>query len=185
MAIEPELLRQQVIEHLKGLGMILDEAGEIVSSQMSKDAVKRLHAPATRAKLNEGNKWIKSKISKYQHYFADGCELNVAQVKPKLVLVREPWQNDLWRLARYTWFLPYSQGYGRRMRYLVMDESNDKLMGIFALQSPPIGFPARDRMFSYTRGEQKTALVNQTMDLHTLGGIMPYARLLSGKLATA
>ncbi len=62
-----------------------------------------------------------------------------------------------------------------------MDEANGKLIGLLALQSPPLSFPARDRLFHYPPGK-KTELVNQTMDIQTLGAVPPYDRLLGGKL---
>jgi hypothetical protein len=67
------------------------------------------------------------------------------------------------------------------LRFLVMDEANSKLIGLLALQSPPLSFPARDRLFQYPPG-RKTELVNQTMDIQTLGAVPPYDRLLGGKL---
>jgi len=54
-------------------------------------------------------------------------------------------------------------------------------MGIFGLQSPPIAFPVRDCLFTYPEG-RKTELINQTMDIFTLGAMPPYNRLLGGKL---
>ncbi|GIV72024.1 MAG: hypothetical protein KatS3mg049_0580 [Caldilinea sp.] len=62
-----------------------------------------------------------------------------------------------------------------------MDCANNKLIGLLALQSPPLSFPARDRLFHYPPG-RKTELVNQTMDIQTLGAVPPYNRLLGGKL---
>jgi hypothetical protein len=64
---------------------------------------------------------------------------------------------------------------------LIVDQANNKLIGLLALQSPPLSFPARDRLFDYPSGK-KTALVNQTMDIQTLGAVPPYDRLLGGKL---
>ena len=64
---------------------------------------------------------------------------------------------------------------------MLMDEANGKIIGVLGLQSPPLSFPARDRLFSYPEGK-KTELVNQTMDIYTLGSIPPYSRLLGGKL---
>jgi hypothetical protein len=87
----------------------------------------------------------------------------------------------LFRLARYTWSLPYTKGYGRRLQFLIMDGANNKLIGILGMQSPPLSFPARDRLFTYPEG-RKTALINQTMDIYTLGAVQPYARLLGAKL---
>jgi hypothetical protein len=62
-----------------------------------------------------------------------------------------------------------------------MDGTNVKLIGILGLQSPPLSFPARDRLFAYPDG-RKPALINQTMDIYTLGAVQPYARLLGAKL---
>jgi hypothetical protein len=62
-----------------------------------------------------------------------------------------------------------------------MDEGNGKLIGLLALQSPPLSFPARDHLFHYPPG-RKTEMVNQTMDIQTLGAVPPYDRLLGGKL---
>jgi hypothetical protein len=64
---------------------------------------------------------------------------------------------------------------------VLLDESNGKLIGILGLQSPPLDFPVRDRLFRYPEG-RKVELVNQTMDIYTLGAIPPYNRLLGGKL---
>jgi hypothetical protein len=102
-------------------------------------------------------------------------------MSPTLVLVTENWHSDLFRLARYYWSLPYSYGFGRRLRYLLLDAFNGKLIGILGLQSPPICFPARDSLFNYPSGK-KTELINQTMDIYTLGAMPPYNRLLGGKL---
>src|SRR5262249_37203992 len=93
----------------------------------------------------------------------------------------EQWHSDLFRLARLTWSLPFSRGYGRRLRFLVLDEANEKLIGVIGLQSPPLDFAARDRRFKYPNGK-KIEFVNQTMDIYTLGAVPPYNRLLGGKL---
>ena len=120
-------------------------------------------------------------------YFADGRDINPEAIRPVLVEATTPWQHELFRLARLTWSLPYSKGYGRRLRFLILDEGNRNpegqpyLMGILALQSPPLSFPPRDRRFRYPPG-RKTELVNQTMDIHTLGALPPYSYLLGGKL---
>ena len=39
----------------------------------------------------------------------------------------------VFRYASLHWSVPVSQGYGRRTRFLVIDEQNEKLIGIFAL----------------------------------------------------
>lgn len=47
MAIDAEELRLRVVEHLESLGMALNSEGEIIIPEMTKDFVRRLHAPAT------------------------------------------------------------------------------------------------------------------------------------------
>jgi len=146
-----------------------------------KDAQRRLHAPAREAALQAGASWIERAWAKLGQHFADGGEVNPRQISPRLVEVETDRQRDLFRLARYTWSMPYTKGYGRRVQFLLMDESNDRLMGVLGLQSPPLSFPARDRLFNYPPGLKPT-LVNQTMDAYTLGAVPPYNRLLGSKL---
>lgn len=182
MAIQADELRNLIIEELTKLKFQFDATGNLMLPNDSKDAIRKLHESSRQIELENSRAWIQTALKKYRHFFANGADITPAKIKPTLLLVTEKWQHDLFRLARYTWALPYSQGFGRRMRYLLIDESNEKLMGVFALQSPPISFPARDRLFTYPEGK-KTELVNQTMDIHTLGAVPPYGRLLGGKLA--
>ncbi|MCB9423352.1 MAG: DUF4338 domain-containing protein [Ardenticatenaceae bacterium] len=182
MVIEAEELKSLIKQELRELNFDFNETGNLVLPDDDKDTIRSLHASSRQIELENSQEWIKKALEKYQNFFASGVELTPKKIKPLLILVTEKWQHDLFRLARYTWALPYSQGFGRRMRYLIIDDCNEKLIGIFALQSPPIGFPARDKLFDYPEG-RKTELVNQTMDIHTLGALPPYGRLLGGKLA--
>jgi len=77
--------------------------------------------------------------------------------------------------------MPFNKGYGRRLRYVVYDEYHDAVIGIIGLQSPPADLSCRDELFDYP-DKQKLNLVNQTMDIYSLGSIPPYSGLLGGKL---
>lgn len=165
-------LRREVLAVLKALP----------DGSSSKEDLRLSHSPAVRVQLELSQPWIKSNYPKYATYFANGAEVDPVQIRPALIEVREEWQADLFRLARLTWSLPFTKGYGRRLRFLILDKHNEKLIGILGLQSPPLDFPARDRLYSYPDG-RKVELVNQTMDIYTLGAIPPYNRLLGGKLA--
>lgn len=180
MAVTKKRLRQLVIDELESLNFTFDGNGEI-SSPTEKEAIKLLHKPSRDIELRKSEEWIKKAYSRYQDFFANGSDIDPTRITPELVRVKDNWQNDLFRIARYFWSIPYSYGFGRRLRYLILDNNNKKLIGIFGLQSPPISFPSRDRLFSYPEG-RKTELVNQTMDIYTLGAIPPYNRLLAGKL---
>lgn len=174
-------LRQLIFEELERLDFTFDKQGNITPPDTSKDAIRRLHQTSQIIELEKSQPWLHSKLCKYKSYFANGFDIVPEHIKPRLIYVTENWQNDLFRIARLTWSLPYSTGFGRRLRYLIIDEHNNKLMGIFALQSPPIHFPARDNLFKYP-DNKKIELINQTMDIHTLGAIPPYNLLLGGKL---
>jgi len=173
-------LRAKVLAELRRLGFELDE-GKLRLTNDGKDYYQKLHEPARLLEVERRQDWLKRVLPRYLPYFADGQEVKPDCIRPALVEICEKWQHELFRVARLTWSLPYSKGFGRRLRFLVMDEQNGKLIGILALQSPPLSFPARDRLFQYPEG-RKVELVNQTMDIHTLGAVPPYARLLGGKL---
>ncbi len=181
MTVDSDPLRQMVLEELAALGFEWQEGKPGLPEAPTKAFSRQLHEPARQMELRKRQDWLQRNLPRYLHFFAHGYEVEPRRVKPVLVEVKEQWQHELFRIARLTWSLPYSKGYGRRLRFLVMDAHNDKLIGILALQSPPLSFPARDRLFQYPEG-RKTELVNQTMDIHTLGAVPPYARLLGGKL---
>lgn len=166
-------LRRKILEHFVRIDRSVSEE--------TKDHLRSLHEPAVRAELLKSQNWIEVNYPKYSKYFANGADVNPAKIKPALVEVADEHWASLFRLARLTWSLPFTRGYGRRLRFLVMDESNEKLIGVLGLQSPPLDFPVRDRLFNYPGG-RKIELVNQTMDIYTLGAVPPYSRLLGGKL---
>jgi Domain of unknown function (DUF4338) len=120
-------------------------------------------------------------LSKHRDSFKVGSEINVAKIRPVLRLVETLEDEQLWLLAKACWSMPYSKGYGRRLRFLVVDEEHQGLIGILGLQSPPADLRCRDDLFDYPKG-RKLELVNQTMDAYTIGAIPPYSFLLGGKL---
>src|ERR671933_745688 len=69
--------------------------------------------------------------------FASGAEVVPERITPRLVEVLPDSEDELlFRYASLHWSIPVSSGYGRRLRFLVVDESNDKLMGIIGLGDP-------------------------------------------------
>ncbi|MBI3243257.1 MAG: DUF4338 domain-containing protein [Chloroflexi bacterium] len=166
-------LRRKILAHFKQVKQS--------DSEETKDSLRALHEPAVQVELLKNQKWIKANYPKYSKYFADGIDMAPAKIKPILIEVNDEHWANLFRLARLTWSLPFTRGYGRRLRYVLLDEANEKLIGVLGLQSPPLDFPVRDKLFNYPEG-RKIELVNQTMDIYTLGAIPPYNRLLGGKL---
>jgi len=181
MNVTADELKQLVVNKLQQMGFTLGEDGVLYPPDADKDGLRQLHEPARQMELATRQDWLRRYLPGYLPFFANGLEVIPEQIQPTLVEVTTESQHNLFRIARLLWSIPFSKGYGRRLRFLVMDETNGKLIGLLALQSPPLSFPARDRLFQYPPG-RKTELVNQTMDIQTLGAVPPYDRLLGGKL---
>jgi hypothetical protein len=147
----------------------------------TKSHYRNVHSHSRLVALSKHKAWIEKNWPKYKSFFAEPREIKPSAIQPRLELVEKQSQRDIFRIARLFWSLPYSQGYGRRLNYLLWDDANEKLIGVLGLQSPPITLPARDKKYNIPR-EQKIELVNQTMDAYTLGALPPYSDLLVGKL---
>jgi hypothetical protein len=74
-----------------------------------------------------------------------------------------------------------SNGFGRRLRYLVWDDYNHKLMGIIAIGDPVFNLSVRDNLIGWDVAARGERLVN-IMDAYVLGALPPYNALLGGKL---
>ncbi|WP_299029421.1 Druantia anti-phage system protein DruA [uncultured Thermanaerothrix sp.] len=170
-----------MLERLKELGFAITEEGTLWSPWVDKERLRQIHRPSSQLEIMARQDWLRRYLPQYLPFFADGDEITPERIDPALVEVTTEQHHNLFRVARLLWSIPFSKGYGRRLRFLVVDRSNGKLIGLLALQSPPLSFPARDRLFRYPPGK-KTELVNQTMDIQTLGAVPPYDRLLGGKL---
>ena len=90
----------------------------------------------------------------------------------------------IFRFASLLWSIPVSQGYGRRLRYLVKDRTNGKLIGIFALGDPVFNLRVRDEWIGWNQADRRERLVN-LMDAYVVGAVPPYADLLGGKLVAS
>lgn len=172
-------LRKLVLDRLRRAGFVMAEDGTLSPPSTDKEGLRRIHRSA--AQLAIPQDWLRRHLPRYLSFFANGDEVVPERIDPILVEVTKEHQHNLFRVASSLWSLPLSKGYGRRLRFLIMDRANGKLIGLLSLQSPPLSFPVRDQLFRYPPG-RKTEMVNQTMDIHTLGAVPPYNRLLGGKL---
>lgn len=178
-------LKRRLRRHLKSIGFSKGPDGGLVINGAGKDVIRALHRAQRNAILRENRTFITEQLPKLQKYFASGTEINPALIKPELELIESRnWQSALFRLAALTWAVPVSHGFGRRLRYLVWDRSNDKLIGLMAIGDPVFNLSVRDKLIgwdSHARGER---LVN-IMDAYVLGALPPYNMLLGGKLVAA
>lgn len=117
------------------------------------------------------------------NYFPDPKDIDPERIEPELVPVggRRSLEGRLFRLCRGTWSMPFSKGYGRRLRFLVFDHHHEAVMGIIGLQSPPADLRCRDEFFGSTQ-QNRLERANATMDAYTVGASPTYSRLIGGKL---
>lgn len=179
-------LRQKIINKLLSFGYEHQSNGEFKPpDSIDKSSIRLFHEDRHRHILQSNKEWIIKNEKKIFNFFANGEDIDTSSISPKLVNVqnRQEYQ-DLFRYATYLWSIPVSQGYGRRMRYLVMDSSNNKLIGIFGLTDPVIGLKARDDWIGWSKAQKEDRLWH-TLDAYVLGAVPPYNLLLGGKVVAA
>jgi hypothetical protein len=113
---------------------------------------------------------------------ASGHEVDPSRMSPRLVeVLPESEEELLFRYAALHWSIPVSSGYGRRLRFLVVDDSNGKLVGLIGLGDPVFSLGPRDEWVGWTPSDRKKRL-GHVMDAFVLGAVPPYSFLLCGKL---
>lgn len=184
-AFSPEAnLKRRVRDHLRTLGFSRDTSGQLVAPVSSKESVRILHRIQRRERILAQKEFVKENLKSLRKHFASGTDIDPCRVAPRLELVAaDTWQSDLFRLATLSWSVPVSAGFGRRLRYLVWDDYNRKLLGVIALGDPVFNLKARDDLVGWNSKDRARRLVN-LMDAYVLGAIPPYNQLLGGKLVS-
>lgn len=175
-------LKRKVRAHLASLGFTRDSSGALLAPGVGKEVVRRLHAPQRVQVLENCSELVTKRLPMLKQHFAAGADIEVAKISPRLERVQSrTWQSDLFRLASLSWSVPVSSGFGRRLRFLVWDDSNGKLIGILAIGDPVFNLSVRDKFIGWDGAGRNDRLVN-VLDAYVLGAIPPYNTLLGGKL---
>lgn len=175
-------LKRKVRAHFKRLGFLKAADGTLLPPNLDKQSYRDMHAHQRDSRLHANRIWIAKRADQLIQHFASGADLNVARIRPRIEVVRSStWQSDLFRFASYYWRIPISEGYGRRLRFLVWDDYHNKLIGLFALGDAVFNLRARDEFIGWDHHRRVEALVN-LMDAYALGAVPPYNTLLGGKL---
>ncbi|MFN8483024.1 MAG: DUF4338 domain-containing protein [Anaerolineae bacterium] len=177
-------LRTELEEHLVSLGIELTGTqGEL--SHIAKDAIRAKHAAQKAEIVEQEAASLAPKLRRLIKDFADGREVDPSKIDPELVpVVASDDTGALFRLATLLWSVPVSKGYGRRMRFLVRDRANGKLIGLLGLKDPVFNLQIRDKVIGWTVDDRRARLVN-VMDAYVVGAVPPYSRILGGKLVTS
>lgn len=175
-------LKRKLRRHLRTLGFRKSKDGLLQIGGSGKDVIRTLHGPQRNDRLKANRDFIANRAQKLTKYFASGEDIDPAKISPVLERISAgTWQGDLFRLASLTWSVPVSNGYGRRLRYLVWDEHNDKLIGLIAIGDPVFNLSVRDNLIGWNVHDRSARLVN-IMDAYVLGALPPYSTLLGGKM---
>lgn len=175
-------LKRRLRRHLAALGFTRDKAGALAPPGTGKEAVRTLHRVQRDDRLALSATFIAEQFPALIRHFATGSEVDPARISPVLQrITASTWEADLFRLASLTWSVPVSGGFGRRLRYLVWDRHNDKLLGIIAIGDPVFNLSVRDNLIGWDAKGRGARLVN-VMDAYVLGALPPYNMLLGGKL---
>lgn len=175
-------LKRKLRRHLTSIGFSKSPNGQLVVEGQGKDTVRSLHSAQRKERFDRSRNFLSERAPKLFSHFADGKDVDPEHIEPVLERISaDTWQGDLFRLASLTWSVPVSNGYGRRIRYLVWDNSNRKLIGLIAIGDPVLNLGVRDRLIDWDVHDRAKRLVN-VMDAYVLGAVPPYNALLGGKL---
>jgi hypothetical protein len=179
--VESKRIRRSVIANLKKQGFKYKD-GKLRFYKPTKNRLRKLNSLA-RDHLLDHNKWLIEENEPFfiHNFVADGNEVEPSGIKPELVIVKSEDDALLFRWIKLHWSIPISAGYGRRLRYLVRDKNNDKIIGIIGLADPVFALKDRD---DYIGWNQDTKIKNLKclMDGFVIGSIPPYNQILGGKL---
>lgn len=179
---EAKHLRRAINASLVAQGFRVTKDGVSFRQKNDKRSVRKRHVLSVARKVASARLSLAASEQDLIKYIASSDEVNPRRIRPRLEQVEaNTWQSQLFRYACLHWSIPISDGYGRRLRFLIFDDFNNKLIGLFALGDPVYSIRARDEWVGWN-AESKALRLYHVMDAYVLGAVPPYADLLGGKL---
>jgi|GEM_PF-100360 len=175
-------MRGRILKSLRRQGFRISAGRLVFPDAEDKDRLRQLHTEAVSHRRDIARNTLRRKEPELLKWIAEGKEVVPQSIDPMLVEVLPGTIEEL--VFRYTclhWSIPVSSGYGRRLRYLVIDASNDRLIGVIGLGDPVFALAPRDNWIGWT-SEQRRARLHHVLDAFVLGAVPPYSYLLCGKL---
>ncbi|HEX5763811.1 MAG TPA: Druantia anti-phage system protein DruA [Solirubrobacterales bacterium] len=178
----PERMRKAVVESLRAQGFVVEDGVIKPPPDTSKAALRSLHADAVAHQRERSRAGLARHEDRLITRIANGEDVVAARIRPRVSPVQRGSEEEmLFRWTRLHWSIPTSAGYGRRLRFVVTDESNGMLIGIIGLADPVYALASRDRWIGWD-ADAKRARLQRIMDAFVLGAVPPYRELLAGKL---
>ena len=181
-ALYARTLKTRIKKSLKSQGFKVIGNQISLPDDLDKPKIRDLHSQAVCHKIEERKKGLVKHEPVLLKQFAFGEDIVPDKINPKLVEVHSGSEEELlFRYACLHWSIPISSGYGRRLRFLVIDEHTDKLMGLFGLGDPVFSLGHRDRWIGWNK-EDRNERLHHVVDAFVLGAVPPYSFLIGGKL---
>ncbi|MFC6566522.1 Druantia anti-phage system protein DruA [Actinoplanes utahensis] len=166
------------------MGFSVNNGRLVAPNFEDKERLRKLHSEAVDFQRAKSAGALRTHEDLFLRKMARGETIDVQRIDPILVPVidRRSFEGLLWRWCSLHWSVPVSAGYGRRLRFLVMDRGHaNKVMGLIGLGDPVFALRARDNWLGWTAEQRRERLTN-VMDAFVLGAVPPYSNLLGGKL---
>jgi hypothetical protein len=180
--LAPQELQKQIREVLRTQGFRLENGKLLPPVALAKDDVRLLHRTSVEHRIGRARAGLVRHEPALLRRIASGHEVDPCSISPRLIEVKSGSEDErLFRYACLHWSIPVSSGYGRRLRFLVLDESNEKLIGLIGLGDPVFNLGPRDQWIGWNLDGRDQRLRN-VMDAFVLGAVPPYSLLLCGKL---
>ncbi|MDD9815348.1 MAG: DUF4338 domain-containing protein [Gammaproteobacteria bacterium] len=171
-----------VFEQLQKQGFNWSDGCLTPPENKGKEDIRRRHQQAVEHNRAKARKVMEKHEESLLARIANGVEVVPGQITPAIVEVKSRSPDELlFRYAALHWSIPISSGYGRRLRFLVVDQSNEKLIGIIGLGDPVFSLKARDEWVGWDH-ETRRHKLRHVMEAFVLGAVPPYSYLLCGKL---
>jgi hypothetical protein len=181
-SVKVNYLKNRIAENIQSQGFFIENDTILPPHNLSKDEIRELHTESVEYNRSLSKKALMRHEPELVSFIAYGHEVEPENIRPRLIEVQPNSKESLlFRYASLHWSIPVSNGYGRRIRYLVFDQQNGKLIGLFGLGDPVFDLAARDNWIGWDRQTRKNNL-QYVMDAYILGAVPPYSSLLCGKL---
>lgn len=175
-------LRNMIVISLEKQGFIIQNGKIFLPDDLSKEKIRKMHNEAIACKIERAKKGLRRHENRLLSWLASGGEVVPEKIEPRLQPVLPRSEEELvFRYLSLHWSIPVSSGYGRRLRFLVIDNHTEKVIGLFGLGDPVFSLAARDHWVGWNQEDRRTRL-QYVMDAFVLGAVPPYSYLLGGKL---
>ncbi len=144
-------LRDGIIRSLRAQGFRVRNGTLLPPKELSKQRIRGLHETAVEHRIERARGGLFRVEKDLLRHIASGHEVDPSRMAPRLVeVLPESEEELLFRYASLHWSIPVSSGYGRRLRFLVVDDSNGKLVGLIGLGDPVYSLGPRDEWVGWT-----------------------------------